>query len=185
MKHELKKPSHVFPMPTTLVGALVNGRPNFITIAWNGVVDYGVISISLGKTRHTTKGIKETGTYSLNIPSVDLVKETDYCGCVSGKDVDKSTIFKIFYGKLKTAPMIEECPATMECKVLQTLEYTTHDVFIGEIVATYADEDIMTDGVIDPAKLDPFFFTTTDMAYYKMGEKVSKAYEPGKKYEKK
>jgi flavin reductase (DIM6/NTAB) family NADH-FMN oxidoreductase RutF len=55
MKEKLRKPSHVFPLPVTIVGALVDGKPNFITLAWNGVVDYGVLSISVGKTRHTLK----------------------------------------------------------------------------------------------------------------------------------
>lgn len=182
MRQELKKPSHVFPMPTTLVGAQVGGKANFITIAWNGVVDYGVISVSLGKTRYTTKGIRENGTFSVNIPSEKLVVETDHCGTVSGKDVDKSKVFKVFYGKLKTAPMIEKCPVAMECKVLQTYEFQTHDLFVGEIAATYADERVITDGVIDPAKIKPFFFTTTDLSYYKLGAKISKAWEPGKKY---
>jgi flavin reductase (DIM6/NTAB) family NADH-FMN oxidoreductase RutF len=184
MKEKLRKPSHVFPLPVTIVGALVDGKPNFITLAWNGVVDYGVLSISVGKTRHTLKGIQQTGVFSVNIPSTNLIAETDYCGSVSGKDVDKSRVFKVFYGELKDAPMIEECPVTMECKVLHSYDYPTHYLFAGEIVATYAERDIFTGDTIDPRKLCPFFFTTTDMSYYHLGERIARGWEPGKKYKK-
>jgi flavin reductase (DIM6/NTAB) family NADH-FMN oxidoreductase RutF len=88
----------------------VNGKPNYITIAHVGIMDPGTVSLSMSKAHYTNAGIKENGTFSVNIPSAKIVKETDYCGLMSGKNIDKASLFKTFYGKLKTAPMIEECP---------------------------------------------------------------------------
>ena len=103
MKVELGVNSCLYPMPTTLVGANVNGKPNYITIAHVGIMALGAyISLSMNKQHYTNAGIKENGTFSVNIPSVELVKKTDYCGLVSGKDVDKAELFQSFYGKLET-----------------------------------------------------------------------------------
>ena len=85
-------------MPTTLVGANVNGKPNFITIAHVGIMDLGSISVGMAKVHYTNVGIKENGTFSVNIPSIELVKETDYCGIISGKNADKAGLFEIFFG---------------------------------------------------------------------------------------
>jgi flavin reductase (DIM6/NTAB) family NADH-FMN oxidoreductase RutF len=86
----------LYPMPVVLVGTVVNGKPNFMTIAHVGIMNVGkpnYISISSWKGHYSNIGIKEKGTFSINIPSEDMVEETDYCGIFSGKEVDKSTIF--------------------------------------------------------------------------------------------
>ena len=70
-----------------------------------------------------------------------MVKETDYCGLVSGKNVDKGEFFEVFYGELKTAPMIAECPINMECRLIQTVDFPRHDIFVGEIVAAGINDD--------------------------------------------
>ena len=92
MKATLGAKNCLYPMPTTLVGANVNGKPNYITIAHVGIQELGSISLSMAKSHYTNSGIKENGTFSVNIPSVEMVKETDYCGIVSGKNVDKGKI---------------------------------------------------------------------------------------------
>lgn len=83
-------------MPTTLVGANVKGKPNYITIAHVGIMDLSSISLGMAKIHYTNVGIKENKTFSVNIPSVGMVKKTDYCGLVSGKRVDKSRLFENF-----------------------------------------------------------------------------------------
>ena len=136
----------LFPSLTTLVGANVGGAPNYITIAYVGIMDHGSISLSMNKVHYTNAGIKENGTFSVNIPSVEMVIKTDYFGLVSGKRVDKAKLVQTFYGELETAPMIEQCPINMECRLRQTVDFPKHDVFIGEIVATCCDESVLTDG---------------------------------------
>ena len=87
--------------------------------------------------------------------------ETDYVGLVSGKNTDKSKLFELFYGELEAAPMIQSCPVAMECRLHSVVDFTTHDIFIGEIVATHADERVLKDGKINLTAVQPLLF---DMA---------------------
>jgi flavin reductase (DIM6/NTAB) family NADH-FMN oxidoreductase RutF len=103
-------------------------------------MDLGSISLGMNKGHYTNAEIKEHGTFSVNIPSIDMVTKTDYCGLVSGRRVDKGALFETFYGKLGSAPMIKECPVNMECRLIQTIDFPRHDIFIGEIAETYCDE---------------------------------------------
>ena len=98
MKVKLGAKNCLYPMLTTLVGANVNGRPNYVTIAHVGIMDFGSISLGMNKAHYTNGGIKENGTFSVNIPSVGMVKETDYCGLVSGKRVERPSFSKTFTG---------------------------------------------------------------------------------------
>lgn len=180
MKIEIGAKNCLYPLPTTLIGALVDGKPNYITIAHVGIMDPESISLGMNKVHYTNAGIKENGTFSVNIPSVKLVKETDYCGLVSGKQKDKAVCFKTFYGKLKTAPMIEECVINMECELIKTVDFSSHDVFIGKIVATYCDETVLTDGVVDFGKVQPILFVMNDRSYWKLGRRFAKAWDIGK-----
>jgi len=180
MKKELGKKNCLYPLPTTLVGANVQGKANFITIAHVGVAGMQLISLSMSKTHYTNQGIKENKTFSVNIPSVTMVKETDYCGLVSGENVDKSLLFHIFYGLLKTTPMITACPINMECKLIQTVDFKSHELFIGEVVMTYGDEKVLTNGVLDFKKLNPLLFTMQDQGYWTLGQRIATAWNAGK-----
>jgi len=184
MKTKLGAKNCLYPLPTTLVGAMVEGKPTFITIAHVGIMDPGSISLGMNKMHYTNAGIKENGTFSVNIPSIEMVKETDYCGLVSGKNVDKTALFEVFYGNLKTAPMIEECPINMECRLVQTVDFPRHDIFIGEIVETYCAETCLTDGIVDFSKVQPILFAMNDKSYWQLGERLARAWHVGKGFEK-
>ena len=173
----------LYPMPAVLVGAQVKGKPNFMTAAWCGIVASTppAISAAVRSVRYTLAGISANNTFSINIPSADLVEKVDYCGIYSGHKVDKSKIFKVDYGKLKTAPMIQECPLNLECQVIQSLELGSHILFIGEIVETYIHEDCLTDGQADPAKIDPLIYSTAVRQYQRLGAVVGRAWEAGKR----
>ncbi|WXG42106.1 MAG: flavin reductase family protein [Candidatus Freyarchaeum deiterrae] len=175
---------YFYPMPTTLIGANVSGKPNYLTVAFCGMVNISplLISVALNKAHYTNPGIKENKTFSVNIPSVEMAKITDYCGLVSGGKVDKSKLFETFYGKLKTAPMIKECPINMECKLVQTLELSADEVFIGEIVAAYSEDRYLTDGRPDIKKINPIVFSVLDRNYWKIGELVGPAWSIGKNF---
>jgi flavin reductase (DIM6/NTAB) family NADH-FMN oxidoreductase RutF len=180
MKVEIGAKNCLYPLPTTLVGALVNGKPNYVAIAHVGIMDPGSVSLGMNKSHYTNAGIKANGTFSVNIPSVKMVKEADYCGLVSGKTKDKTVLFKTFYGKLKTAPMIEKCAVNMECELIKTVDFPNHDVFVGKVVATYCDETVLTDGVVDFGKVQPILFVMNDRSYWKLGTKLAKAWDVGK-----
>ncbi len=144
MKKTLGSQNCLYPMPTTIVGAKVNGKPNYITIAWLGTLNADTVFIASNSSHYTNEGIKALKTFSINIPSEDMVKKVDYIGMVSGKNVDKSKLFTAFYGKLKNAPMIEECMVNMECEVTQILNMDTHEIFVARIVETYCNEEYLT-----------------------------------------
>jgi flavin reductase (DIM6/NTAB) family NADH-FMN oxidoreductase RutF len=183
-KKEIKRACHLYPMPIVLVGAIKDGRANFMTAGFCGMVNIKppVVVLGLERSHFTTAGIRETGTFSVNLPSTSMVTVTDYCGIASGHSVDKSGLFKVFYGKLETAPMIEECPLTMECKLMQEVDFGVDSAFLGEIVATYCDDEFMDGKMPDMAKLDPIIFSMGDSTYWKIGDKIGKAWSIGKGY---
>lgn len=185
MKKSLGPRNCLYPLPTTLVGATVNGKPNFITIAHVGIVTPGSVSLGMGKTHYTNAGIRENQVFSVNIPSEDLLEKTDCCGLVSGRDTDKASLFNVFYGELEKAPMIEECPINMECRLLHTVELSTHDLFIGEITATHCDEEIINDGVVDFSRVKPLLFVMNDRGFWRMGARLASAWSAGMELRKK
>lgn len=181
MKKELGVKNCTYPMPVTIVGATVEGKPNYLTIAHVGIMDFSHVSVSMGKMHYTNAGIKLNGTFSVNIPSVDMVKETDYCGLVSGRKFDKSAVFETFYGKLGTAPMITRCPINMECRLAQTVDMPNHDVFVGEVVEAYCDEQLVSEGdMVDFTRVHPILFAMYDKSYFELGERFADAWSAGK-----
>ena len=178
MKVELGPKNYLYPALVVLVGANINGKPNYTPVAHTGLM-INRSSVALTSNSHSNKGIKENGTFSINIPSQEQLILTDYCGLVSGRDTDKGALFTNFYGELGTAPMIEECPLNMECKVVETTvspfaRSTPADVYIAEIIATYCNEDVLTDGKFDLIKAKPYFISARDLFYYGLGERIAK-----------
>jgi len=183
-KQEIARACHQYPMPVVLVGAQKDGRANFMPAAFCGMLNTKppILVLGLALGHFTTAGIRENGVFSVNIPSTDMVKVTDYCGLVSGHKHDKSGLFKVFYGKLKTAPMIEECRLTMECRLMQEIPFEPDGAFVGEIVAAYCDEEYMDGKLPDMAKLDPIIFSMGDNSYWNIGKKIGTAWSIGKDY---
>jgi flavin reductase (DIM6/NTAB) family NADH-FMN oxidoreductase RutF len=171
------------PMPVVLVGTQVNGKDNFMTVGWCARANANppMILCGIGNHHYTSRGISETKTFSVNIPSSDLLEKTDYCGLVSGEKSDKSHIFNTFYGSLKTAPMIKECPVSLECRLVQTVPLPTNTLFIGEITGAYADGRVMKDGKPDFPAIDPLFLTMPDNRYWTLGKYAGDAWSAGKK----
>jgi flavin reductase (DIM6/NTAB) family NADH-FMN oxidoreductase RutF len=170
----------LYPMPTTLVGTVVNGKPNFLTVAHVGILTHHHLSIGLGKTHYSNQGIHENGTFSICLPTENQMIETDYCGIMTGKKTDKSALFDIFFGDLETAPMIQDFPVNMELKLLQVLDYQTHDIFIGELVQTYTDDKVMSNKKVDISKLKPLLFDMTSKKYWSLGTAVGDCWREGK-----
>jgi flavin reductase (DIM6/NTAB) family NADH-FMN oxidoreductase RutF len=168
------------------VGTEVEGRANFMAFGWVSRVNAKppLIGIGVNRVHYTAKGIQETKTFSINYPSADMIEVADYCGIVSGKNVDKSDVFEFFYGYLKTAPMITECSLCMECKLIDTVELPTNYFFIGEIVASYTEEKYLTDGKPDIKKMNPLLLTMPDNSYWTVGKFAGKAWSIGKKLKK-
>jgi flavin reductase (DIM6/NTAB) family NADH-FMN oxidoreductase RutF len=172
--------------PTTLVGADVDGKPDFATVAWAGVAagTPPAVSIALQHPRYSLKGIRRNLTFSVNIPSRDMVKETDYCGLISGSKTDKvkDCGFKVFYGKTPNAPLLEQCPINLECEVRHILNMGSHAFVIGEVVETHVSEDCLTEGKPDVTKVKPFAFVPGK--YHAIGEAFADAFKIGKEFKK-
>jgi flavin reductase (DIM6/NTAB) family NADH-FMN oxidoreductase RutF len=168
--------------PVIIVGANVDGKPDFTTAAWTGVACSvpPAISVALQHHRYVLKGIRQNMAFSVNIPSTDVVKETDYCGLVSGSKTDKAKDchFHVFYGKNETVPLIEQCVINHVCEVVQILNLGSHELVIGRIIESHASEECLTDGRPDPEKTKPFMFLGGE--YFALGKSVGKCFETGK-----
>ena len=178
----------IYPSPTTLVGANVDGKPNFMTVAACGVANTEppMISIAIRHSRYTLKGIRDNFTFSVNIPSHDLVRETDYCGIASGSKANKAEVcqFRLFYGTLADAPLVEQCPINLECKVVHILDLGSHSLVIGKIEETYVSEHCLTGGKPDVSKIKPIAYIRTPIQQYQsLGRVLAKGYSIGKELE--
>lgn len=182
----IKRFPYLLPKPVAIVGALVDNKPNFLTIADISTTGYQVprFVVSSGKGHYTNKGIIENESFSVNIPSQNMVAKADYVGIKSGINTDKSEVFDVFFGEeLKSAPMIKEAPIVHACKLVKTVDFgDTHYLFIGEIIETYVNEDILTKKIPDIKKVNPFAYHN-DGFYWKMGEKLAQAYKVGRSLE--
>jgi flavin reductase (DIM6/NTAB) family NADH-FMN oxidoreductase RutF len=184
MKKNLGAVNALSPILTTVIGTEVDGKINYFTVAYVGIIDQDVLSISVNKIRYSNQGIKKHGTLSVNLPSIDMAVEADYVGRVSGAKVDKSQVFESFLGSLKGSPMIKNAPISMECEVIDILDRPNTNVYLVKVVNTYCNENVMTDGKIDYAKVDPMFFDLAQIKYRKLGEKFADSYSLGKEYNK-
>ncbi|HNT75029.1 MAG TPA: GyrI-like domain-containing protein [Anaerolineae bacterium] len=172
--------------PIVLVGANVNGKPNYMAAGFvNGVnVKPAILYVSLNKRHYTPKGIIENGTFSLNIPCADYVIETDYCGLVSGRSADKSGIFTTFYGELETAPMIAEFPITCECRYTgQKVEFEMDTVYFGEVIQVHVNSDLLNEEQkIDILKANPIYYSGIENRYRTLGADMGPAWRIGREY---
>jgi flavin reductase (DIM6/NTAB) family NADH-FMN oxidoreductase RutF len=167
--------------PTVIVGSMVEGKADFATVAWVGVAASLPPSISIGLQHHrySLKGIRQNMVFSVNIPSTDIVKETDYCGIVSGSKTDKTADcrFTLFFGKLAGAPLIQQCPINHVCEVVQIVNLGSHELVVGKIVETHISEECLTGGRPDALKIKPFLFANGQ--YFSIGQYQDDAFRCG------
>lgn len=149
MAKELWKPGNMlYPLPVVMVSmADKNGKTNIITIAWAGTVctNPPMVSISVRPERYSYPILKETGEFVINLTTKELAFATDYCGVKSGRDVDKFKEMKLTPLKAKEvrAPLIQESPVNLECRVREILPLGSHHMFLADVVAVQADEKYM------------------------------------------
>ena len=187
MKKTLGGINALYPTPTVIVGAIVAGKPNFITIAHIGIVNHAkphLISISMGKAHYTNAGIRENKEFSVNVPSEKLVVETDYVGIVSGKKVDKSGVFDLFYGSLPKAPMIKACPLCMECRLSTPTTRRPMTFSSARSWRPTPKNPFWLDGKVDVSKVRPLFFDMNSVKYWSLGPAVAGCWSVGKQMKK-
>ncbi len=188
MKVKLGKIPLVYPIPIILAGANVQGRANFATLGDCGIMGINppLVYVSLHQGHYTTRGIEENQTYSINIPTASMLAVTDYCGIVTGKEIDKSELFEVFYGELETAPMISECRVNLECRVVKEFGIEHRQIYVGEVVQVYVEESYVVerDGrrtIVEMTELEPIIYGL-DKRYYSVGKMIGTGYMEGKGY---
>lgn len=175
-KQSWKPGNMLYPLPVVMVSvADALGNPNIITIAWAGTVcsDPAMVSISVRPERHSYQMIKDSGEFVINLTTRDLCYATDYCGVKSGRDVDKFKELGLtpMPAKYVKAPIIGECPVSIECKVEQVLALGSHDMFVARVLAVHADERYLDEkGRFCLEKADPIVYSHGE--YCTCGEKV-------------
>jgi len=188
MKKSIGAKEILFPNPMCVVGTYDEaGKANMVAVAWAGIVASTPpsVGISLRPSRYTHECLEKRGAFTISVPSVQHLKEADYFGIVSGRDVDKLAKTKLTAakGNFVDAPFIEEFPYVLECEVTKTVEIGSHTLFIGEIKDARADEGLFDEnGRIDWSKGELACFDMAAAAYYSIGEKVGKAFSLGKEF---
>ena len=169
------------PWAQTILGTHLDGKVNFMALDWLTRVNITppMLGICVNKNHASHGAVIDTGEFSINLPTVGMIEKTDYVGLVSGKHVDKSDLFEVFYGELKSAPMISECPLTIECKLSQIVGLPTHSFFIAEIINIYTEDVFLSEGKPDIMKIRPFLLTMPDNNYWSIGEHVGEAWKMG------
>ena len=170
----------LYPMPVLIVGTYdENGIPNAMNAAWGCITDMNEISISMSEHK-TTDNFAKTGAFTVSIATEDTVVPCDYVGIESaGKVPDKFSRagFHAVKSAYVNAPLIEELPMALECKVKSFED----GILIGEIVNVNAEESILTNGQIDPKKLKPITYDPVNHTYIGLGETVGNAFKDGLK----
>jgi flavin reductase (DIM6/NTAB) family NADH-FMN oxidoreductase RutF len=160
----VKRPSTaLYPVPAVLVTCGSGDQANIITLAWVGTIcsDPPAVGIAIRPGRHSHGLIRQAGEFVVNIPTADLVSQVDYCGQVSGRDVNKWAAcgFTPEPGTAVATPLIAQCPVNLECKLARVISLGTHDLFVGEILAVHLDEAILDDrGHVDYTKARPLAY---------------------------
>ena len=145
--------SALYPNPVLLVSSLYKDKESIITLAWGGTASSSPphITVAIRKNRFSYDLIAKSKEFIVNIPTYDLLDSIELCGTKSGKDVDKWKECGFTKGNSKelNTPFIEECPVSMECKLVQIVELGSNDLFIGEVVALHLDENWKSAGYPD------------------------------------
>jgi flavin reductase (DIM6/NTAB) family NADH-FMN oxidoreductase RutF len=137
------------PVPVVLVscGGMKTWKPNLITIAWIGSVcsDPPMLSISVRPERYSHAIIRDTGEFVVNVPSAEQARAVDWCGVVSGREVDKFAGIGLTPGPALKAgcPIVSECPLNIECRVRKTLELGSHTMFVAQVIAVQVSSELV------------------------------------------
>jgi flavin reductase (DIM6/NTAB) family NADH-FMN oxidoreductase RutF len=175
-----------FPAPVWCIGSYdKEGKPNIMTVAWGGICcsKPACMTISLRKATYTYGCIMGRKAFTINVPSVNYVKEADYFGIASGRDVDKflKSGLTPLRSEIVDAPYVKEFPVVLECNMIEYHELGLHTQFIGEILDIKIDESVLDeDGNPEIGKIQPIIFSPKDRDYNGIGETIGKAFEIGK-----
>ena len=183
MRKDLGPKSFLYPMPVLIIGTYdEKGEADAMNAAWGSIYDYNQITISLG-AHVSTDNIRKNKAFTVSFATKKTVMASDYVGIVSKakepKKIEKAGLHP-FKSEKVNAPMFEEYPLTLECKLVSLDgEIGEGGTLIGDIVNVSVDESILTDGKIDVKKLEPIAFDGANGKYHVLGEEVAQAFNIG------
>jgi flavin reductase (DIM6/NTAB) family NADH-FMN oxidoreductase RutF len=180
--------TYLFPTPIVLCGTYdKDGNANLAALAWAGVCcsEPPAVQISVRPERHTHAAIVANREFTVCLPSSDQAAIADFCGMVSGRSVDKLGRAGITSerGEFVNAPVIREFPVCLECRLIGTLALGSHDLFVGEVLASWIEEKYLGEnGNIDLPGLSPMAYAPLPGGgeYYKIGSSVGKSFNIGR-----
>ena len=181
MRKNLGKKTIITPLPVVMIGTYdAEGRPNLMNAAWAGQIDAHQIIISLS-THQTTDNLLLKNEFTVSFATKDTVVASDYFGIESGRKTDKISKagFHAMKAEFVDAPLFEEYPLTLECKVVEMKPDGDGYLLIGETVNMNVDESVLTDGKVDISKLNPIMFDSSMNKYRVIGEIVADAFKAG------
>ena len=185
MKKSLGAKTLVYPTPVFVVGTYdPAGKPNVMTASWGGICcsQPPCVAVSLRKATYTHGNLLARKAFTLSIPSEDYVRQADYFGLVSGRNVDKFAAAKLtpVRSELVDAPYVKEFSLVVECKLAHVIELGLHTQFIGEVMDVKAEESVMVKGgLVEITKVKPLVFAPDTQAYYGIGHFVGQAFSVG------
>ncbi len=176
----------VTPHPVFIIATYdENGNADAMNAAWCGQVGMNKLSISLSAHK-TTQNIKANKEFTVSFATKDQIEACDYVGIVSGNKVSdklEKCGFTVTRSDKVNAPIIDQLPVAVECKVIELQEEFNETRVVAEIVGMKADESVLTDGKVDLEKLQPIMFDTVALCYREIGASVGGAWNAGKKFE--
>ena len=182
MKINFGTQTFMYPMPVLIIVSYgSDGTPDAMNAAWGGIHDTNQIGICLSPEHKTVKNILDRKAFSVSMADAAHVAACDYVGIVSGNKepakVQKAG-FTVTKSEIVDAPVINELPMALECKLVSYDENSGY--MVADIVNVCADESVLTDGKIDPSKLNPITYDPVNHTYIKLGEVVGHAFQDGK-----
>ncbi len=170
---ELSTGISTFPMPAAVISVGIGDEANLITLAYVGKVCSSppVVAVSIQPRRHSYQLIEKHREFVINYPTINQLREMDYCGTRSGRDLNKWEELNLTKekGSVVQVPLIKEFPWNMECKVIQRTELGTHVCYFGEVVAVHSDSKFIRNNNIDPDKIDTFAYVSGNYIGLKKG----------------
>lgn len=184
MRKNFGKKPWCYPQPVFILAAYdKEGNPNAMNVAWGGIHYDDQIAMCISANHKTTANILESKAFTVSMANVTHLIACDYVGVVSGNkepDKFKKAGFTAVKSEFVNAPVINELPMTIECRLISYDEESCN--LIGEIVNISADESILDEkGKIDPSKLKPITFDPVHNVYLEIGDKVGNAFRDGLK----
>ena len=181
---------YLFPMPTYMIGTYnEDDTVDVMMMAWGGICAEDMVALNLEVDHKTVANLEKRKAFTLAVPGTDTLRESDFLGIASSnKMADKfeRTGLHAVKSAHVDAPVVEEFPITLECKVSECQHTAYGFRVLGEIVNVLADEKVLDEkGKVDPSKLNAFVFDQMRSGYYAIGEKVGQAWQSGAKKKKK